>query len=143
MSSNRAFPGNLKPVCFFGVCWESNGKNKNLHKTWDKLMIQRTGLSEDEYVAEILDRIEGMNQSELNAILEGDPARWAEDAHMIAVEQAYKLPEPRRKKNTKKNKFYRYYMLGQEYYDENIVFVDQQLLRGGVRLAAILDEALN
>jgi nuclease S1 len=136
--------GNLKPVCFFGVCWESSGKNKNLHMTWDKLMIQHTGVSEDDYVADIVERIDGMSQSELRAIRAGDPVAWAEAAHRLAVDNAYApLPEPKKKFNKKKKKYYNYYLLGQEYHDRNIGHVDGQLLKGGVRLAAILDEALN
>ena len=141
---NRDEGGNLKPVCFFGVCWDSSGKNKNLHMTWDKLMIQHTGINEDDYVDRIVARIDQMSQSELSAIRAGDPVAWAEAAHALAVANAYgPLPAPRRKLNTKKNRYYNYYMLGQEYHDRNIGHVDGQLLKGGVRLAAILDEVLN
>jgi hypothetical protein len=135
--------GNLKPVCFFGTCWESSGKNLNLHKTWDKLMIQRTGLSETNYVDKIVNRINQMSQSEINAILVGVPVNWAEDAHNIALNNAYILPEPQEKYNPKKHKTYYYYMLEQDYHDKNIKHVDEQLLKGALRLAALLDEVLN
>jgi hypothetical protein len=126
--------GNGKAVCFFGVCAEQSGKKYNLHMTWDKLMIQHTKVSEDKYVQNIVNRIKGMSQSELNDILAGDTVAWAEDAHQIAFNHAYDLPDP----TTKKKKTY--YDLGQAYQDANIGFVDEQLLKGGVRLAAMLDE---
>lgn len=134
--------GNLKPVCFMNKCWDSKG-NYNLHKTWDKLMIQHTGLGEDAYVQKILDRLAQMSQSEVDGLLAGDTVRWAEDAHRIAFERAYDLPKTKKKKkNPKKKKTYEYIVLGPKYHKDNIGHVDGQLLRGGVRLAALLDEVL-
>lgn len=142
--------GNGKAVCFFGVCTAKSGgkvKNANLHMTWDKLMIQHTKISEDDYVEKIVSRIEAMSQSELDEILAGDTVKWAEDAHQIAFTHAYALPTPTKKKKfSKKTQKYYYidsYALGQEYHDDNIGHVDNQLLKGSVRLAAMLDEIFN
>jgi nuclease S1 len=135
--------GNLKPVCFMGKCWESSGKNYNLHRTWDKLMILHTGLTETRYVEKILERVAAMTGDEVAAVIAGDPVAWAEDAHRVAYERAYKLPATKKnKKNPKKNKVYTYHILGPKYHKDNIGFVEDQLLRGGLRLAAVLDEAL-
>ena len=56
----------------------------------------------------------------------GTPVTWAEEAVRVAAEHAYRLPAN--------------HELGQAYLDENLPILKQQLFRGGVRLAALLNE---
>lgn len=53
---------------------------------------------------------------------------WAMEAHRIAKDRMYVLPENRK--------------LGEDYYRANVPVVDQQLAKAGVRLAKLLNDAL-
>jgi hypothetical protein len=56
----------------------------------------------------------------------GTPTAWAEEAHDVAAKTAYAIPIDR--------------ALGSVYFDAAMPAVRLQLLRGGVRLAALLNE---
>lgn len=101
------------------------GKSSNLHRVWDSGIIDLYDLSEEEYADFLLDLIGP--PSSVAAIQKGDPVAWAEEAHLIARNSAYKLPKNKR--------------LGDAYVDANGAVIDQQLLRAGLRLAAVLNSA--
>lgn len=149
--------GNYKFVCFFDRCFEPRYRypsNNNLHSTWDSGMIAHkqllhknaTGrtLSEQAYADSLLSDLDALFEGgELNAIAEGTPAEWAEEAHAEAKNFAYSeenYPRELRANPHANNERFRYRMLGTEYYEANIRRVDRQLARAGVRLAALLRE---
>jgi hypothetical protein len=55
----------------------------------------------------------------------GTPVQWAEESVRVAAQHAYRLPTN--------------HELGQAYFDGNLSVLKQQLFRGGVRLATLLN----
>lgn len=53
---------------------------------------------------------------------------WAMESHDVAKDHVYALPENRK--------------LGEDYVRANVPVVDQQLIKAGVRLAKLLNDAL-
>jgi hypothetical protein len=101
------------------------GKTSNLHRVWDSGIIELFDLSDEEYADFLLD-LAGPAPS-VAAMQKGDPVAWAEEAHRIARNNAYKIPRNKR--------------LGDAYVDANGDVIDRQLLRAGLRLAAVLNAA--
>ncbi len=141
--------GNYRRVCFFGgyrssctEVWDGKRKPKNLHATWDKYMIIRTGKSEDEtvYVNELDEEIRGLDDTELAAYLQGGPVQWAEEAHALAVDAAYSAPLLKDTTVPQSSKYGDYFYIGSTYYKANIESVDAQLVKAAVRLAAYLKQ---
>ncbi|MDZ7604110.1 MAG: S1/P1 nuclease [Cyclobacteriaceae bacterium] len=106
--------GNDVKVTYFG-------DNTNLHSVWDSGIIEGQKLSYTEYVAWI-DKAE---ESHVNS--------WKNDGLMVWVDesialrpQVYNLPENKK--------------IGYRYNYDNISNVNQRLLQGGIRLAAVLEE---
>jgi hypothetical protein len=97
----------------------------NLHHVWDGTLIQSQELSIDDYVVAIEgdDILGTFDKDDLAA---GTPADWANEGHKFA-QAAYVTTGTDLDEN---------YMLAQE----NVV--DEQLLRGGFRLAKILNAVL-
>jgi len=96
--------------------------NANLHSVWDSLIIDRPHLSDAKFVQGL---INGSTAQERAEMREGNILQWALEAHRIAGESAYKLPHDNK--------------LGTQYYNDNWPLVHRQLLRGGMRLARVLD----
>ena len=113
--------GNDVKVTWFG----RSGKGINLHSVWDRLIIEEAGLGDVEF-AEALE--EGLTAQSIQTRQRGTVTEWALEAHRAARDHAYRLPRNRR--------------LGQAYYDRTFAVVDEQLLRGGLRLAKILNDTL-
>jgi len=112
--------GNDVRVKFFG------GKS-NLHQVWDSRILDRAKIPDDEDYA---DRLEAtLAPGDETQITKGDPVKWANATHTLAVNNAYVLPA---------NK-----TLGQTYVNKNLPVVNRQLLRGGLRLAKILNDTLH
>jgi hypothetical protein len=121
--------GNSIKIIWFG----RSGKGFNLHSTWDRLIIDEAGLGDAEF-AEALE--EGLTQARIQELQSGTVIQWAEDAHQLARARVYRTVTGN--KLMTKTKTYR---LGQAYYNRNFAVVDDQLLRAGLRLARILNEA--
>jgi nuclease S1 len=66
-----------------------------------------------------------LNRSGMAEDGRGTPVVWAQESVRVAAEHAYKLPAN--------------HELGQAYLDANLPILRQQLLRGGVRLATLLN----
>jgi S1/P1 Nuclease len=95
----------------------------NLHLTWDIGLIEHQHLAQRAYVQ----RIEKLVQDEkLEEMPIGNSEEWANDsfrlAHQVWVEENG--------------------MVDERYYERNINIVDHQLALAGLRLAAMLNEAL-
>ena len=120
-ADNNDRGGNDVKVTWFG----RSGKGINLHSVWDRLIIEEAGLGDVEF-AEALE--EGLTPQRIETRQRGTVIEWALEAHKVARNHAYRIPRNKR--------------LAQAYYDRTFAVVDEQLLRGGLRLAKILNEAL-
>lgn len=107
--------GNLVKVKWFG-------RNSNLHRVWDSNMIDDYGMSYTEITA----NLPKLRVSELKTISKAPLTTWINESVDLAKHVYTTLPE-----NTN---------LGYRYRYDHFNSVRMQLLKGGVRLAAILDE---
>ena len=98
------------------------GDDSNLHKVWDSKIIDNAELTEQEFVDAL---VTDLTPQEIADLKKGNLLRWALEAHTLAKTNAYNTPA-----NLE---------LGDDYYDQNWATVDKQLLRGGMRLARVLD----
>lgn len=122
--------GNDVKVTWFG----RSGRGVNLHATWDRLIIERAELTDDEFVEALED---GLTDAQILAMQAGTVIQWAEEAHLVARNRTYKTVPGNRTMHKSRTE-----PLGQPYYNRNFAVVDEQLLRGGLRLARVLNEAL-
>ncbi len=98
-------------------------RNDNLHFLWDVSLIENTGLSDAAYVRRLADEAKSLDTKKEAA---GSAADWASESHAIA--EGVQL-----KSGTN---------VGASYVSTNTPVVDRQLLRGGLRLARLIEEAL-
>ena len=101
------------------------GHSTNLHRVWDGELIERFGLTDSAYLAELHRE---MDTLDLAALERGTVMDWAMEGHRVAAARAYRVPRGGR--------------LGQGYLDASRPFVDRALIAAGVRLARVLNEAL-
>jgi hypothetical protein len=104
----------------------------NLHSVWDStILIQRRGTVR---IAEYADGLNAkITPDQLAQWQKGTPTDWANEAHLLARTAAYSGvqadgPPPK---------------LDQDYVNRNGVVIEQQLERGGVRLALLLNRAFS
>ena len=105
------------------------GKSTNLHSVWDSSIIDKAGLTPDVFANDLLDNISNMTAAKVASIQSGTITDWALESHTLARTHAYKITNNR--------------LLGQAYYNANADTVDSQLTKAGLRLAKILNDALN
>jgi hypothetical protein len=102
---------------------DKDDKNDNLHFLWDVALIENVGLSDSAYVKHLTDLMKTVDAAKE---AKGKPSDWAREAHTIAekvqVPSGTDIKAPYINKNTPR--------------------VDLQLLRGGLRLARLIEEAL-
>ncbi len=95
----------------------------NLHWTWDTLLLEHTGLSEEDYVARLNELIA---QKHLEKQAGGTAVDWANESHL----QARRILDQKAAS------------VDEAYYQANIDLVNEKLALGGLRLAAVLNSAL-
>lgn len=95
----------------------------NLHWAWDTLLLEHSGLSEEDYVARLNTLIA---QKHLENQAAGTPVDWANESHLQA----------RQIMNTKPA------AIDDAYFQANIELVNQKLALAGLRLAALLNGTL-
>ena len=105
-----------------GVAVKWFGTDTNLHSVWDSAIIARPPLSDAKFVQGL---INWSTPQEMAEMRNGNILQWALESHRLAAESAYKLPADKK--------------LGAAYYKDNWPVVHRQLLRGGMRLARVLD----
>src|SRR5262249_29668804 len=93
----------------------------NLHWAWDTLLLEHTGYSEEEYVQHLNQLID---QQHLQA--QGTPEDWANESHVQARQIIEQKPGS----------------IDEQYYQTNITLVNKKLALAGLRLAAVLNDAL-
>jgi len=101
--------------------WFGNGTN--LHRVWDSNMIDENGMSFTELATEYPE----MSKEQIKFLQSGSLLDWVEESHQLA-EKVYASVEPGEKLS------YRY---SYDWWHT----VEDQLKKGGVRLAAVLNEA--
>jgi hypothetical protein len=110
--------GNMTQVQFFG-------RGTNLHAVWDGQMLEQRGWDEAKSFEHLERRMASLD---LAGMEKGFVVDWAMEGHRLAAADAYRLPRNRR--------------LSTAYLEANLPAVDLALIRAGVRLAAVLNEAL-
>ena len=110
--------GNLRPVYLAG-------DSTNLHKVWDGQILERAGLTDAAYLAQLTQEMATMN---LPALERGTVVDWVMEGHRIAREQVYRLPADGR--------------LDDAYLAAARRTIDHQVIAAGVRLAAVLNQTL-
>lgn len=103
------------------------GKPSNLHSLWDSGLIGASGLSEEEYVAMLQQRL--ATRGDLARITGGTVIDWVNESHDVARDVVYPFVPPS-------------LILDMTYYTQVRPVLEDQLLKGGVRLAAVLEKAL-
>lgn len=104
----------------FQVRWFKDGTN--LHAVWDTKMIENYNMS----YTELANTMPKLSTNELESIKKGTVLDWMEESRSI-TKQIYKT-------TTKGDK------LGYRYMYKNFATVREQLQKGGIRLATILNE---
>ncbi|MCM1515859.1 MAG: S1/P1 nuclease [Paraprevotella sp.] len=108
--------GNLWTVCFFG-------KDTNLHSVWDTDVLESGHKWSHTEWAEELDRVDNM---EMQQICQGTLDDWAQETQRLAVEIYGATPQ--------------YSNLSYDYLAQWTPCAETQLLRGGLRLAYLLNK---
>ena len=123
----------------------------NLHSVWDEGIIDRTleilKTDENGYVNQLVSTLPAKDDQALARYQTGDSLSWADEGYKLAVLHAYKkLPAfDENYQYTKDGKVgYGGYILDAKsgYYEANREVVDNQLKKGGLRLARLLNELL-
>ena len=106
------------------VVW-LEGDSMNLHRVWDGELLNRYGLTEETYLAQLRQE---MDTIDLAALERGTVVDWAMEGHRAAAEHAYRVPVDGH--------------LGAAYVTANRPVVDRAIIAAGVRLAKVLNETL-
>jgi hypothetical protein len=108
----------------------------NLHKVWDGHLVaaERGELTVDDFAKRLLSEI---NETDRETWLKGDVKQWIWQSHAIVVERVYRYSDnkefPPRDNTTVE-------LTEENYFKINKPIVREQLKKGGVRLAATLNE---
>jgi len=95
----------------------------NLHWTWDQLLLEHTGYSEEDYVRHLEKLIVDKG---LAARSGGTPEEWANESHVQARQIIEQKPVS----------------IDDQYYQAHIDLVNEKLALAGLRLATVLNNAL-
>ncbi len=111
--------GNKVKVRYLGV-------ETNLHSVWDSMLIEWGPDTVDDYVDYLLkNEMRGRPVAELQ---QGTITDWINESHYAAVHNGYDIGNGR---------------LGADYAQRNIGIIYERLLRGGLRLRKVLEDALS
>lgn len=151
--SDQAFLSNNIKSCLQtpNACTEKfddKRSNRKLHAAWDKYMLQTEMRTNAErgpdfraYGKFLIAQLpQDPAADRYKKIEEGDFVQWARETHRVAEQNAYTLIGPKLKVSPADNKKYRFYLLNEEYREKNIPVIDEQLIRAGIRLAAVLQK---
>jgi hypothetical protein len=138
-ADNHDRGGNDVKVLWFGKEYVNAARKYdwNLHSVWDTGIIEKTNPNADDMAERILATLANQN---IKSIEKGTVVDWANEAHGIAVRSAY-APTFLAKKVKVADGSERV-DLGDEYYNAQKGYVDDQLRKAGVRLALVLNQAM-
>lgn len=98
-------------------------QSTNLHTVWDTMIIRRRSNKWTDLAATLKDGITSQQKADWGVV---DPIAWANESYKLAVSNAYDVPPDG--------------TLDNAYYNKNVKIVEEQLSKGGIRLAALLNE---
>lgn len=128
--------GNDKKAIWFGQKDNVPYGAWNLHSVWDVGLLNRSSHvpadANPRDLAYVNYLSPKLNPSLISAANSGEPQDWVEEGHLLAVRQTYGTLPPAQQ-NTG------LYEIGDKYLQDNLSTVELQLLRGGVRLAKVLN----
>ena len=124
-ADNNDRGGNELKVIFFGETNSPSGGLWNLHAVWDVGLIEHSDLNEVQYARKLSAHLP---QDTISALQAGTTVEWALQSHSNAVHFAYLVP-PNHK-------------LAAAYFRKVGPVLDDSLLKGGLRLARVLNDAL-
>jgi hypothetical protein len=101
------------------------GRAMSLHEAWDGGLLASAHPDEPAYLQHLL---QVMSSLDLAALERGTVSEWAMEGHRMAAERVYRLPPNGR--------------LDDRYVKDGLAITDLALIRAGVRLARILNDAL-
>ncbi|HEX5212824.1 MAG TPA: S1/P1 nuclease [Pseudolabrys sp.] len=107
---------------------------EKLHAYWDDVLPESLGKDVDQVAAMLADKF----KDKKTAWMTGTPKDWANESFALARDVAYKVPS---KTTVDKDKV-KCFVLDQAYDDKSRPVVSEQLAKGGMRLAMILNDAL-
>ena len=116
--------GNALKVTMFSSGAKKSAKLSNLHSAWDSGLIKHVALSNEQYAAVLTAKLQPAG---ITAMQTGTTLTWAMQSHDFA-KLAYQIPES--------------HDLDEAYFQKVKPTLDLCLLRGGVRLARVLNETL-
>ena len=124
-ADNNDRGGNEVKVVFFGHTDNPAGNPWNLHAVWDTGLIEHRGWTDTKYAHKLTLYLDPQTIPALQA---GTTIDWALQSHSNAVHFAYSIPAT--------------HELGGAYYRKVKPVLDDSLLKGGLRLARVLNEVL-
>jgi len=128
-ANNNDEGGNEVSVTWFGAATHTySGDSKpvawNLHAVWDDAIIEKSGMSVDEYATYLLKRPRPAHATK------GTTVDWTNAAYRLAKTNSYVIPSATPAP------------LGKKYYARNLPVVNKQLLLAGLRLRSVIESAL-
>ena len=117
--------GNAKIVTAPGIA------SNNLHHDWDTEFVARLGANENEIAQRLIANITDSKRAQWSP---GTPAEWAMESYAIAKSHTYGLLPAATTTN--------HYPLSDSYVTDATAVTADQLSKAGVRLAALLNQAL-
>ena len=106
-----------------------NGKTTNLHSLWDSGLLLSFGQTDEEIVRQLTEEISRRSTRDIATLSDGTVASWVMESHDVARDVVYSnLPSSLE--------------ITPAYADAARPVIYERLLRGGVRLGAILEDAL-
>jgi nuclease S1 len=101
-----------------------DGQERKLHGVWDTTLIERQNRSDQQWAKRLWDDVLG--DRDADELAAGETVDWVNESHKIAIAQHVD-------DQTK---------LSSAYIDEATDIVDERLVRAGLRLARVIEEAL-
>lgn len=102
-----------------------DGEERKLHSVWDSALIERQNRSDQQWVTHLMTDVLG--DRDPDDLAGGEVAAWVNESHQLAIERHV---DDRTK-------------LTDTYISESTDIVDERLLRAGLRLARLIEEALH
>jgi len=115
--------GNDVKVSFFGTA-------TNLHAVWDTNIIEKWNDDWQSAASDLQDFIDQNPNIVDSYTADMDPLSWADESFMYVQTTCYNFTQDTRDGTI---------VLGDAYYDRNLPIIQQRLIAGGVRLAAVFD----
>ena len=130
----------------------TNHSNDNLHHAWDTDLVSALGSDDTEVAATLTEKLAAMSASQRSSLTSGTPDDWAIASHKLGISNAYGLlgsqvplikPQIEVKKSDCSDAPPKVramkVKLSASYLSKNEAVVEDQLIKAGARLAALLN----